>query len=443
MKLCIIGTGYIGLVGATVFSDWGNEVIGVDVDKKKIEKIQSGDMPIYEPGLSELVLKNVENKRLKFTTDLEAGVKNSEIIFICVGTPQDHDGSANLSYVYGVAKEIAAHINDYKVIVVKSTVPVGTNEKVKQIIKENIKSNVEFDVVSNPEFLREGSSVEDMMNTDRTVIGSDSVRALEKMKLLYAHLNSPIVECDLRSAELIKYASNSFLATKITFINEISQLCEKTGADVTMVAQGMGLDKRIGSRFLNAGLGYGGSCFPKDVSALYKTSMDYGYHFKILDSVISANDNQKNAYVYKIVHEFGDNLSGKTFACLGLSFKDNTDDVRESVAIKVIRALRGMGANIRVYDPKAMETGKRDLGDSNIVYCDDAYDVISGSDALCILTEWKEFAGLDLEKVKKLSKGINLFDGRNMIKSAEAKKHGFRYHGIGKHVDFVEIAKNK
>ncbi len=432
MKLCIIGTGYIGLVGATVFSDWGNEVIGVDVDKKKIERIQAGDMPIYEPGLSELVLKNVENKHLRFTTDLEDGVRNSEIIFICVGTPQDHDGSANLSYVYAAAKEIATHINDYKVIVVKSTVPVGTNEQVKRIISENIKKGIEFDVVSNPEFLREGSSVEDMMNTDRTVLGSDSKRALEKMKALYQHLNSPIVECDLRSAELIKYASNSFLATKITFINEISQLCEKTGADVSMVAKGMGLDKRIGPRFLNAGLGYGGSCFPKDVSALYKTSMDYGYHFKILDSVISANEAQKNAYIYKIVHMYGENLTGKTFACLGLSFKDNTDDVRESVAIKVIRALRGMGAKINAYDPKALETGKKELGDSSIEYFTSPYKAVMGVDAICILTEWQEFGSLDLDMVRKSVRWPVIFDGRNKVDSFEALKNGFAYYGIGR-----------
>ena len=304
MKLAIIGTGYIGLVGAAVFADWGNEVIGIDIDLKKIERIKSGDMPIYEPGLSELVLNNISAKRLDFTTSLPKGIKDAEVVFICVGTPQGDDGSANLNYVWSVAKEIGENLDEYKVIVVKSTVPVGTNERVKEIIKENLKNNVRFDVVSNPEFLREGSSIEDMQNTDRTVVGYDSERALKVMRKLYSSIESPLVECDLRSAELIKYASNAFLATKISFINEIAQLCEKAGANVQTVAKGMGLDKRIGNHFLNAGLGYGGSCFPKDVAALYKTSTDMAYDFKLLRSVMEVNHRQRINYVKKIEYFF-------------------------------------------------------------------------------------------------------------------------------------------
>jgi UDPglucose 6-dehydrogenase len=363
---------------------------------------------------------------------LAGGGCDAEIVFICVGTPQDKDGSADLSYVKAAAAEIGKNLNGYKVIVTKSTVPVGTNEMVKKTVLHNLPAPVEFDVASNPEFLREGTSVEDMRAPDRTVVGSDSVKALEILKKLYSHLDAPIVACDLRSAELIKYAANSFLATKITFINEISQLCERMNADVKMVAYGMGLDKRIGPKFLNAGPGYGGSCFPKDVSALYKSSMDYGFAFRILKGVIDANEVQRESFIKKVTHVFGENLSGKTFACLGLSFKNNTDDVRESVAIKIVRALRGMGAAIKVFDPQAMETGLKALGGQGIEYALSMNDAAKGADAMCILTEWDEFKSLDLDFVEKNSNVKVVFDGRNLLDAGQVKSHGMAYYGTGK-----------
>jgi len=432
MKLCVIGTGYVGLVGAAIFSDWGNRVYGVDIDEEKIKRIKAGDMPIYEPGLAEIVLKNIEAERLSFTTSIAEGIKEAEIVFICVGTPQSETGAADLSAVWSVAKEIGKNLNGYKVIVTKSTVPVGTNEKVKQIVKENAGEGVEFDVASNPEFLREGSSVEDMRNTDRTVIGSDSQKALDILSSLYSHLGSPIVATNLRSAEMIKYASNAFLATKITFVNEMAQLCERGGADVSMVAKGMGLDKRIGQAFLRAGIGYGGSCFPKDVAALYRTSTDFSYDFKLLRSVIEVNKAQKDNFMFKAIRYLGSNLSGKTVACLGLAFKDNTDDIRESVAIEVVKALRGLGATIRVFDPAASENAKKVLGDSNITYCTNAYETMENAEALFILTEWKEFATLDLAKVKETVKQQVIFDGRNVLDKDTVESAGLTYFAVGK-----------
>ena len=432
MNIAVIGTGYIGLVGAAVFSDWGHKVTGIDIDEKKIAKITSGEMPIYEPGLSDLVLENVGSGKLKFTTSLPEGIKNAEIVFICVGTPQGGDGAADLSSVWSVAKEIGQNLDGYKVIVVKSTVPVRTNERVRQIIKQNLKTETDFDVVSNPEFLREGTSIEDMQNTDRTVVGSDSERAINVMKELYSHLGSPIVECDLRSAEMIKYASNAFLATKISFINEIGQLCERAGADVQTVAKGMGLDKRIGLPFLHAGLGYGGSCFPKDVAALYKTSTDQAYDFKLLRSVMEVNGMQRNYFIKKVSTYFGNNLSNRTIACLGLSFKSNTDDIRESVSIEVVRLLRGLGAKIRAFDPEAMVNAKKELGDNNITYCLDKYETMENADALCLLTEWDEFRKLDLTKVKQLLKAPVIFDGRNLLDKVKVEKAGFTYFAVGK-----------
>lgn len=432
MNISIIGTGYIGLVGAAVIADWGNKVTGIDIDEDKINRIKAGDMPIYEPGLSELVLKGLESGNLKFTTSLAKGIKDAEVIYICVGTPQDDDGAADLRAVWGVAKEIGQNLNGYKVIVTKSTVPVRTNERVKSIIKENLKEETDFDVISNPEFLREGSSIEDMQNTDRTVIGYESERALNIMRELYSHLDAPIVECDLRSAEMIKYASNAFLATKISFINEIGQLCERAGADVQTVAKGMGLDKRIGAHFLYAGIGYGGSCFPKDVAALYKTSTDQAYDFKLLRGVMEVNDLQRSNFVRKIENYFGKNLCGKTIACLGLSFKNNTDDTRESISIKVVQMLRGLGAHVRVYDPEAMENAKKELGDSDTTYCSDKYEAMKDADALCLLTEWEEFKELDLAKVEALLKAPVIFDGRNLLDKKEVEEAGFTYFAIGK-----------
>lgn len=432
MKICVIGTGYVGLVGAAVFSDWGNEIVGVDIDEKKINMIKQGQMPIYEPGLSELVLKNISEHRLSFTTSLEEGIKDAEVVFICVGTPQEDTGAADLSAVLAVAAEIGKNLNGYKVVVTKSTVPVGTNEKVKKIILKHAPESVEFDVASNPEFLREGSSVEDMMHTNRTIIGSDSPKALSILTKLYKHLESPIVECDLRSAEMIKYASNAFLATKISFINEIGQLCERGGADVTIVAKGMGLDKRIGSMFLNVSIGYGGSCFPKDVSALYKTSTDQAYDFKLLRSVMEVNDIQKFNYIKKITKTFGENLSGLTFAVLGLAFKNDTDDLRDSVAVKITRILRGNGAKLRVFDPAAMENAKSILGESDTYYAKDSYDAAKGSDALCLLTEWDEFRELDIIKLKDSMNKHVIFDGRNLLNQKEVEDAGFVYYAIGK-----------
>jgi len=439
MNICVIGTGYVGLVGAAIFSDWGNNVIGVDIDSEKIDRIKKGDMPIYEPGLSEIVLKNISEGRLSFTTSLPEGVKNSEVVFICVGTPQSDTGDADLSAVWKVASEIGKCLDGYKVIVTKSTVPVGTNEKVKKVIKENLTYTVDFDIASNPEFLREGYSVEDMQHPDRTVIGSDSERALSIMKSLYEHLGRPIVECDLKSAEMVKYASNAFLASKISFINEMAQICERSGADVSVVSKGMGLDSRIGPKFLNAGIGYGGSCFPKDVAALYKTSSDQAYDFKLLRGVMEVNEIQKNYFMSKITRYFGSNLSGKTFGVLGLAFKENTDDIRDSVAIAIVKILRGLGANIKAYDPEAMYNAKKSLGETSIKYCLDKYEVMEGAEALLILTEWKEFANIELEKVASLLKNKVIFDGRNLLDRKKVESSGFTYFAVGKRTAGLEM----
>jgi len=439
MKICVIGTGYVGLVGAAIFSDWGNEVIGVDIDIDKIERIKKGEMPIYEPGLSEIVLKNISENRLSFTTSISEGVRNSDVVFICVGTPQSETGDADLSAVWKVAADIGKNLNNYKVIVTKSTVPVGTNEKIKKLIKENLVENVDFDIVSNPEFLREGYSVEDMKNPDRTVIGSDSEKALSIMRSLYDHLGKPILECDLRSAEMIKYASNAFLASKISFINEMAQICERSGADVSVVSKGMGLDNRIGPRFLNAGIGYGGSCFPKDVAALYKTSTDQAYDFKLLRGVMEVNEIQKDYFVSKVVRYFGKNLSERTMGVLGLAFKENTDDIRDSVAIEIVKQLRGLGAHIKVFDPQAMFNAKKILGETSIKYCLDKYEAIENSDALVILTEWKEFANLDLQKVKSMLKNPVIFDGRNLLNREKVESSGFVYFAVGKRTNGVEL----
>ncbi len=433
MKICVIGTGYVGLVGAAIFADKGHTVVGVDKDQEKISKILQGVMPIYEPGLDEIVLKNVKQGRLKFTTSTADGVKESDVIFICVGTPMNDVGAADLTAVMDVAKEIGLNLNGYKIIVTKSTVPVGTNERVEHVVQENMPKGGEFDVVSNPEFLREGVAIEDMKNTNRTVVGTKSERALKIMRELYKDFNAPMVECDLRSAEMIKYASNALLATKISFINEIGQLCERAGANVQIVADGVGLDKRIGRAFLNAtGVGYGGSCFPKDVAALYKTSTDQAYDFKLLRSVMEVNELQKNNFMKKITKAMGDNLSDYTFAVLGLAFKNDTDDIRESGAIKMIRMLRGHGAKLRVYDPAAMENTKKVLGVDAIYYAKDEYDAIKEADALCIFTEWEQFKKLDLTKTKELMRGKLLFDARNLLDQKAVESTGFTYFAVGK-----------
>lgn len=433
MKICVIGTGYVGLVGAGILADRGNQVIGVDKDKDKIAKIVNGEMPIYEPGLDEIIARNVKEGRLKFTTSTAEGVEQSDIIFTCVGTPQDEDGSADLTHVLAVARDIAPHINGYKVVVTKSTVPVGTNEKVERTIRETAGESVEFDVVSNPEFLREGTAIEDMMNPNRTVVGAKSERAFKVMRELYQPFNAPMVECDLRSAEMIKYASNAMLATKISFINEIGQICERANANVQTVAEGMGLDKRIGKAFLNAtGVGYGGSCFPKDVAALYKTSTDQAYDFKLLRSVMEVNELQKNNFMKKITRAMGDNLSGCTLGVLGLAFKGDTDDIRESGSIKIIRMLRGHGAKLRVYDPAAMENTKRVLGDEAMYYAKDELDAADKVDALCVFTEWEQFKKLDYSAIKQRMKESLLFDARNLLDQKAVESIGFTYFAVGK-----------
>ena len=431
-KICVIGTGYVGLVGAAMMADWGNEVIGVDIDEEKLKMIESGKMPIYEPGLEDVVLRNIHNKRLSFTTSIAKGMKEVEIVFICVGTPQGDDGRANLRYVWEVAKDIGKHLTHYVVVVTKSTVPVGTNERVRNIVSEHAPKAVQFDVASNPEFLAEGTAVRDMQNTHRTVIGSDSDKALGILRDLYKHLPSPIVECDLRTAEMIKYASNALLATKISFINEIGQLCERAGADVSVVARGMGYDKRIGNAFLNVSIGYGGSCFPKDVAALYRTSTDQAYDFKLLRGVMEVNERQRFYFVNKIREYYGKNLSEKTISCLGLAFKARTDDIRESAAVKVVQDLRGMGANVRVYDPQAMENTRKEIGDKNVYYAKDMYDAIEGSDGICILTEWEDFIEIDLDRARKLLKDVVIFDGRNLLNQELVESSGYLYFAIGK-----------
>lgn len=436
MKICVLGTGYVGLVGAAVFADWGNDVVGLDIMQEKIDMINAGKMPIYEPGLEELVAKGIKSGKLKFTTKYAEAVPQSELVFICVGTPSNQSGAADLSYVWAAAAEVAKHMKKYTVVITKSTVPVGTNEEVKRIVKANAPEGVDFDVASCPEFLREGYSIEDSYSTDRTVVGSDSPKAISMVKKVYEHLGAPIVECDLRSAEMIKYASNAFLATKISFVNEIGQICERAGADVVKVAEGMGLDKRIGPRFLQAGLGYGGSCFPKDVEALYRTSTDQAYDFRLLRGVMDVNEAQRLHFVSKIKRILGGNLSHKTIGCYGLAFKENTDDTRKSVAIEVIKLLRGEGAKIQVYDPIATANAKKELGVVGIEYVDDPYKMVDGTDALCILTEWKkEILTLDFNKVGKAMNDKIIFDGRNVLDPQKMKGLGFRYFAVGRGSD--------
>jgi len=430
MKLCVIGTGYVGLVGSAVFADWGNKVVGVDNNPSKIEMIENGEMPFYEPGLKELVSKNISNGNLKFTTSIKEGLRDAEIVFICVGTPMSDDGSADLKFVYQVADEISRNLESPgKIIAIKSTVPVGTNRKVKEYIKQ--RTDIEFFSASVPEFLREGSSIEDMNKTDRTIIGAENQEVGSKISKLFEHLNSPIIVCDLESAELIKYASNSFLATKISFINEISQICDLSGADVSKVSLGMGLDSRIGPKFLNASIGYGGSCFPKDVKALYKTSKDYGYEFKILESVMEVNSNQKFFFLDKIEKIYGNNLKGKKVGVLGLAFKNDTDDIRESVAIEIVKILQGMGGTLKVYDPQALENSKNVLGNKNIKYLTNSNEVFEDSDFLVILTEWPEFKELEKNNLLKL-RDKRVFDGRNLLNKEHLNSLGLEYYCIGK-----------
>lgn len=429
MKIAIVGTGYVGLCTGACFSELGNSVICVDIIGEKIAGLKKGIIPIYEPQLKELVDRNVSIGRLRFTTSLKEAVDSSEVIFIAVGTPPKQDGSADLSHVENVALSIARVMESYHLIVEKSTVPVQTGMRVEKTIREHAKEGVEFDVASNPEFLREGSAIHDFLHPDRVVIGVSSERAAKMLKKLYEPLNAPIIVTDINSAEIIKHAANSFLATKISFINAVANICEKTGANIEEVAHGIGLDKRIGESFLNAGIGYGGSCFPKDVSAFIKISENMGYDFKLLKEVEAINKKQKELFMKKI-HDGLWNLSGKSIGVLGLAFKPDTDDMREAPSIDLINYLVKEGASVRVYDPKAMENSKHML--PGIAYCGDEYDAAKGADALVIVTEWKEFKELDLNCLKSLMKKPLIFDGRNLFDPQKMKSGGFTYVSIGR-----------
>ena len=433
MNIAVIGTGYVGLVTGTGLAESGNNVICVDVDEKKLQKLKNGIVPIYEPGLEPMFKRNLKEGRLHFTNNLAEAVEKSEIIFLALPTPPKEDGSADLKYVLGVAKDIAQLMKEYKIIVTKSTVPVGTGEKIKEIISSI--TDVPFDVVSNPEFLREGSAVQDFMKPDRIVVGVESEKAKEIMETLYkpfVRSGNPIVFMDIKSAELTKYAANSFLATKISFMNEIARLAERVGANVDYVRIGIGLDERIGKRFLFAGVGYGGSCFPKDVSALYKTAKQYGYEFEILKAVMKVNEEQRNYFFSKILDYYNGNLKGKKFAVWGLAFKPNTDDIREAPSIKIINLLLDHGANVRAYDPEAMTTTKEWYPNLPIEYAENPYDALKDADALIIITEWNEFRTPDFNKIKQLLKEPVIFDGRNVYDVNKMAQRGFDYISIGR-----------
>ena len=429
----MIGSGYVGLVSGACFADFGHDVVCVDKDASKIERLLDGVMPIYEPGLDELVARTVQAGRLRFTTELAEGVAGADAIFIAVGTPSRRgDGHADLTYVHAAAKEIGEALTGYAVVVTKSTVPVGTGDEVERIIREAA-PQAQFGVVSNPEFLREGAAIDDFKRPDRIVIGSEDDRATEVMRQVYRplYLNAaPILVTRRRTAELIKYAGNAFLATKITFINEIADLCEKVGADVKDVSRGIGLDNRIGSKFLHAGPGYGGSCFPKDTLALLKTSQDYDAPQRIVEAVVAVNDTRKRAMGRKIIAAMGGDVRGKTVAVLGLTFKPNTDDMRDSPAIAVIQTLQDAGATVKAYDPEGVEQAKKVL--DNVDYCDGPYSAIEGADALAIVTEWDEFRALDLARVKSLLASPVLVDLRNIYIPDEVRAAGFDYTSIGR-----------
>ncbi|MBQ4115222.1 UDP-glucose/GDP-mannose dehydrogenase family protein [bacterium] len=432
MKITVIGTGYVGLVAGTCLADMGNFVICVDNNKEKLDKLEQGIIPIYEPGLEELVKSNVAENRLKFSLDLDSAVKESEVCFIAVGTPQDEDGSADLQYVLGVAEQIGKAMNGYKVIVDKSTVPVGTADKVTEMIKRYTNHN--FDVVSNPEFLKQGNAVDDFLMPDRVVIGSNSDKATAIMQEIYSpflRTGNKIVVMDVKSAEMTKYAANSFLATKISFMNEIANLCEKVGADAEMVRIGISTDSKIGNKFLFPGLGYGGGCFPKDVKALIKTGSEYGVDMSIIKSADKVNFVQRKLFVEKIVRRFGDDLTGKCFAVWGLAFKPKTDDMREAPAITIINSLLEKGAKIKAYDPKAVENAKRIFGDK-ICYSNTSYEAVKDADALLLLTEWNEFRRPNMEEVKVSLKTPIIFDGRNQYNSERLAQIGFEYIPVGK-----------
>ena len=431
MKIAVIGSGYVGLVTGACFADLGNEVICVDNDLEKVKKLKDEEIPFYEPGLENLVKVNVREKRLSFTSNISEGVKNSQVIFIAVGTPPKEDGSADLSAIERVGKEIGANLNGYKLIVEKSTVPVRTGEWLRKVIEKYNINNCEFDVASNPEFLREGTAINDFMNPDRIVIGVENRKAAQILVSLYEPLNAPILVTDIKSAEIIKHASNAFLSMKISFINAVANVCELAGADVKKVAKGIGLDKRIGEAFLNAGIGYGGFCFPKDLDAFIAISQSLGYDFKLLKEVRNINNFQKLFPVRKLKEIFS-SLKDKTIGVLGLAFKPNTDDMRLAPSIDIINSLYNEGAQIKVFDPVAMDNAKKIFKDLEIEYCENPYDVAEDSEALIIVTEWNEFKYLDLLKIKELMKGNVIIDGRNIYDRKKVEKLGFVYKAVGR-----------
>ncbi len=432
MKIAVIGTGYVGLVTGTCFAETGNDVTCIDIDQSKVDRLSGGEITIYEPGLEKLFLRNVKEGRLHFTSDLKTGISGAKILFLALPTPPGEDGAADLKYILGVADELGKLISEYVVVVDKSTVPVGTAEKVHQAISRSIA--VDFDVVSNPEFLREGVAVEDFMKPDRVVIGTESERAKKMMNELYAPFvrsGNPLIFMDIRSAELTKYAANSFLATKISFMNEIAQLCERLGADVDMVRLGIGSDARIGKRFLFPGIGYGGSCFPKDVQALVKSANEAEYDFKILNAVMEVNQKQKQHLIPKIKSHFNGDLKGKHFALWGLAFKPNTDDIREAPSLELISSLLSEGATISAFDPEAMKNVRQLIGD-DISYAESQYEALESADALIIATEWNEFRTPDFSKIEQSLKGKVIFDGRNLFDLATMKELGYHYESIGR-----------
>ena len=436
MKITVVGTGYVGLVTGACFAEVGIEVTCVDIDQNKIDNLNKGILPIWEPGLEEVVERNVAKERLKFTTKLSESLDDVSVVFGAVGTPPDEDGSADLKYVIQVAKEVGTHMKDYLLMVTKSTVPVGTAELVRKAMKEALDSrgaNIPFDVVSNPEFLKEGAAVDDFLKPDRIVVGVDSKRAEDMMSKLYKPFTMnghPVIFMDIVSSEMTKYTANSMLATKISFMNDIANLCEIVGADVNMVRKGIGSDRRIGKYFIYPGTGYGGSCFPKDVKALIKTSDDLGYSMEVLKSVENVNERQKSILFEKAMKYYNGNLKGKTFALWGLSFKPQTDDMREAPSLVIIEKLLDAGANVKVYDPVAMEEAKHKLGDK-IEYHDDMYEALIDCDGLILVTEWPEFKFPNLSIMKKLIAKPVIFDGRNIYDAAELKENGFEYTGIG------------
>jgi UDPglucose 6-dehydrogenase len=436
MNIVVVGTGYVGLVTGTCFAETGNQVICVDIDKEKVRKMREGIVPIYEPGLEQIFERNAKEGRLKFTTNLKEGIENAEIIFLALPTPPDEDGSADLSYILGVANDLSHLIKDYKIIVDKSTVPVGTAEQVYTTLSKNLDKDL-FDVVSNPEFLREGLAIEDFMKPDRIVIGTSSERVKTVMNRLYmpfVRQGNPILFMDERSAEMTKYTANSFLATKISFMNEIANLCELTGANVDNVRIGIGTDPRIGKRFLFPGVGYGGSCFPKDVKALIKTSEKNNYDFKILKSVVEVNKRQKSLMVQKIRRFYKtDDLSDKTIAIWGLSFKPNTDDIREASSITILNELLEAGANIKAYDPEAMENIRK-IFDNKIELVNDQYEALIDANILVVITEWNAFESPSFKVIKKLLKDQAIFDGRNLYNLEQMKELGFYYESIGRNI---------